>query len=146
MESQTPAQGILINDDFGSAKRYTITCDCGSSDHEHNMWVEADDFGVSVTIYTTTTSDYWTNSSDSKVRYDIENKFLKWIDWFWKDLWYGLLTKLRLTRDIWWNGYVKYETSIILNRQQALNYAKTLENAIADVEKFREQQKTKENL
>lgn len=143
MESQTPAQGILINSDYGWAKQYTITCDCGSNDHMHNMWVEADEYGINVTIYTTTTSNYWTNSSDSKIKFDIENKFLKWIDRFWKNLWYGLLTRLQLTKDIWWSGYIKYETSIILTKQQALNYSKALENAITDVEEFRKQHKEK---
>ena len=36
-------------------------------------------------------------------------------------------------------GYVEYEATICMTKQQTLNYAKTLESAIADVEEFRKQ-------
>jgi hypothetical protein len=40
----------------------------------------------------------------------------------WQKIW-CLLTR----------GYIEYETSIIMSEQQALNYAATLEKAVADL-------------
>ena len=51
MKKQTPAQGILLNRSWGDAMSYSIPCSCGC-DNVHNMWIEADDVGVVVNIYT----------------------------------------------------------------------------------------------
>lgn len=110
---QTPAEGILQQREWGNAKVYRVTCECGQSDHEHNVWVEADDHEVSVTIYTTASSNFW-----SKTR--------------WHAIW-TLLTK----------GYIDTESTVIMHRQQAYNYAQTLLNAVEDVEQFRKERKEK---
>jgi hypothetical protein len=106
MKAQTPAVGIMKTNDWGEAQAYKIECSCGDSNHAHNVWVEADELGVTVTTYTMVKSKWWSM-----------NRFQK----IWK-----LLTK----------GYVEYEGSVIMTRQQALNYAETLKSAIADVETF----------
>jgi len=107
MTSELPAEGILKHNSWGDSKVYRVTCSCGASDHDHHVWVEADDHEVSVTIYSTTRTNFW-----SKTR--------------WYHIW-TLLTK----------GYIDSETSLIMNKQVALNYASVLHLAIEDVEQFR---------
>lgn len=109
MKSQTPAVGILKRNDWGDSMSYQVVCECGQPDHDHNIWVEAEDTSVSVTIYTTEKTKWW------KL-----NRFQK--------IW-TLLTK----------GYIEYETSLIMTEQQALNYANVLTTAIKDSKKFREE-------
>lgn len=111
MKAQTPAQGILLNRDYGDAMSYTVTCECGDHNHNHNMWIEAEDSNVSVTIYTTAKTRWWEVSR-------------------WKTIW-TLLTK----------GYVEYEANVILNEQQALNYAETLKTASVQAKKFADARK-----
>ena len=107
MNVQVPAEGIMKTNDWGDSKVYRIACSCGCEDHDHNMWVEADDFDISVTIYSTTKTNWW-----SKTR--------------WYHIW-TLLTK----------GYIDTESTICLTEQQALNYAETLKSAIDDVQQFK---------
>jgi len=114
LELQMPAEGIMKTNDWGDSKVYRVTCNCGASDHDHHVWVEADDHEVSVTIYTTVKSNWW-----NKTR--------------WHAIW-TLLTK----------GYVDTESTVIMSRQQALNYAETLKSAIEDVNMFRNARQTKE--
>ena len=110
---QTPAEGIMKTNDWGNSKIYRVTCECGASDHDHHVWVEAEENDVSVTIYTTVKSNWW-----SKTR--------------WHAIW-TLLTK----------GYVDTESTVIMRRQQAFNYAHTLLSAVEDVAKFKEEQDAK---
>jgi hypothetical protein len=110
MKAQTPAEGILKRGDWGDSKSYTGPCSCCGSDCEHNVWVEAEDTGVSVTTYTKLKSKWWSM-----------NRF--------QTIW-TLLTK----------GYVEYEASIIMTQQQVVNYAETLKSAVKDVETFRKKE------
>lgn len=107
MKLQTPAEGILKKGDFGDAKSYHVVCDCGQPDHAHNLWIEAEEVGITVTIYADVKSPWW-----------------KWNRF--KQIW-QLLTK----------GYIQYETVLTMNEQVALNYAETLKKAIEDVKRFK---------
>lgn len=111
MKAQTPAEGILLHKDWGDAKSYTVQCECCGSDCEHNVWVEAEDAGITVTTYTKQKSKWW-----------LMNR--------WQKMW-TLLTK----------GYVEYEASIIMSQQQAINYAETLKSAVKAVDQFRKELK-----
>jgi hypothetical protein len=135
MKPQLPAEGILKTHDWGDSKVYKVTCDCGQSDHEHNVWIEADECGVNVNIYTTVKTDCW--SEKLKPKYDIDNAWLQEFDWFCKGLYNSLARKLKLTKSIWSKGYVDFETTISMSEQAALNYSTTLKNAIADVKEFK---------
>jgi hypothetical protein len=104
---QTPAEGILKKNDWGDAKMYHVVCDCGQPDHEHNLWVEADETGISVTIYATVKSPWWSM-----------NRF--------KQIW-SLIIK----------GHLQHETVLTMNEQSAINYAETLKSAVKDVKEFR---------
>jgi hypothetical protein len=107
MKYQIPAEGILKHNDWGDSKVYRVACECGDESHNHNVWIEAEDTGVVVTVYTTNQTNFW-----SKTR--------------WYHIW-TLITK----------GYIDTESSVHLTKQQALNYAETLKSAIIDVEDFR---------
>ena len=115
MAIQTPAEGILLHKDFGDAKYYTVACECCSTDCAHTVCVEAEDTGVTVTTYTQQKTKWWEL-----------NRF--------KIIW-RLLTR----------GYIEYEASIIMSRQQAVNYAAVLTSASKDVEVFRRQRQAKTN-
>lgn len=109
MKPQVPAQGILVHRDYGDARHYTISCECLDGDHSQNVWIESEDVGVTVTIYTQQKSLWWSLNR-------------------WQKIW-KLLTK----------GYIETEVSTILNEQQALNYAEALKSATKDVKEFRKQ-------
>lgn len=107
MKAQTPAKGILLRKDWGDAKSYTVTCECCGSDCAHNVWIEADETGVTVNTYTEQKTNFWSMNR-------------------WQLIWKLLTT-----------GYVKYEASIIMSEQQAVNYADTLKSAVKDVKTFK---------
>jgi len=113
MKPQSVAEGVLLRKDYGDAKIYNIVCECGDCDHSHNVWVEAEDHGITVTIYTQQKTKWWQ-----------ENR--------WKTMW-KLLTK----------GYVERESTLIMSEQQALNYANVLQSAVKDVKEFNKQRKEK---
>jgi hypothetical protein len=108
MKAQIPAEGILKQHEWGNSKLYRVACECGASDHDHHLWVEADDTQVSVTIYSNVKTNWW-----SKNR--------------WQNIW-TLLTK----------GYIESEVNLLMREQQALNYAETLKKAIKDVKSFKQ--------
>ena len=107
MTPQPVAEGVLLRKDYGDAKIYNIVCECGDCDHSHNVWVEAEDHGVTVTIYTQQKTKWWQQNR-------------------WQTIW-TLITK----------GYVERESVLIMSEQQALNYANVLSAAVIDVKSFR---------
>lgn len=135
MKIQTPAEGIMLTADFDDSKFYKVVCSCGQSDHDIDFEVEAADTGVNVNTYVTTKTDYWTETV--KKRYDIDSQWLQELDWGWKDLVNGLVTRVKLTWDVWAKGYIETQTTIAMNEQQAINYAETLKSAVDDVKKIR---------
>jgi len=141
MKAQVPAEGILLQKNWGDSKMYAAVCECTSDDCTHTLDIEADEFGVTVNIYSVQHTDFWHRAVEPK--YDIDNSWLQEFDWFWKGLWNGLVNRLRLTRDIWFKGYVKYQNTLILNEQAALNYAETMKTAIKDVKEFKYGRKEK---
>ncbi len=134
MKAQAPAEGILKTNDYGDSKWYQVVCGCGQPDHTLTVEVEADETGVSINTYATVKTDYWTETV--KKRYDIDSPWLQEWDWFWKELINGFFTRLRLTWDVWFKGYVRAETTTLMSKQQALNFAETLKSAVKDVEQF----------
>lgn len=113
MKSQTPAEGISLNRDWGDAKSYRITCDCGSPEHDVNMWIEVDgDKDV----------------QDVQVGFYVEG---------WTPFWETKFSRIRAAWDILFKGYHKQEHHMILRKQAALNFAETIKQAIADVEQHK---------
>ena len=135
MKKQEPAEGIMKTSDFGDSKFYKVVCGCGQDDHSIDFEVEAAETGVNVNTFVTVKTDYWSESI--KKRYDIDNPYLQELDWALKDIWNGLVTRLKLTWTVWSKGYIKAETTVTMSEQQALNYAETLKSAIKDVKDFK---------
>jgi hypothetical protein len=109
MIAQTPAEGIMKTGDWGDSKVYRIACNCHDDSRNHNVWIEADDCDIIVSIYTTGKTNWW-----SKTR--------------WYHIW-TLITK----------GYIDTESAVHMTRQQAFNYAHTLLSAVEDVDQFRKE-------
>ena len=144
MKAQEPAEGILKRNDFGDTKYYQVVCGCGQEYHDHNVEVEASETGINVNLYISVKTDYWSELVEK--RYDIDSPYLQELDWFFKDLINGFWTRLKVTWQLWTTGAVRVETTIAMTEQQALNYAKTLENAVEDVKHFRDERKWKGDL
>lgn len=144
MKAQTPAEGILKTNDFGNSKWYKVVCGCGQPDHEIDFEVEAEEYGINVNTYVTVKTDYW--SEIVKPSYDHDNEMFQNVDWAWKGFVNGVWRKIKLTWTLWTKGYVETQSTIMMSKQQALNYAETLKSAIKDVEKFNSERKaTEEN-
>lgn len=144
MNAQRPADGILKTNEYGNSKWYHVVCGCGQPDHSLTVEVEADEVGVNVNTYTTVKTNYWSQTIEK--RYDIENPYLQELDWAIKDIINGFVTRVKLTWDVWIKGYVRAETTTIMSKQQALNYAETLKSAIKDVEQFEQEYKSKKDI
>ena len=134
MKAETPAQGIMKTGEFSDSKFYKVVCGCGQPDHDIDFEVEADETGVNVNTYVTAKTDYWTETV--KKRYDIDNPYLQELDWTLKDIVNGFFRRLKMTWEIWTQGYITTQTTIAMSEQQALNYAETLKSAIKDVKDF----------
>lgn len=140
MKVETPAEGILKRGDFGDSIFYQVVCGCGQEHHDHHLEVEAAETGINVNIYATAKSNYWRETVEK--RYDIDNAWHQEFDWFWKDLFNGVVRRIKLTWEVWTTGVVRVETTIAMSEQQALNYSATLKSAINDVKKFRDKHTT----
>lgn len=138
MKAQTPAEGIMKTHDWGHSKMYKVACSCGQPYHDHDIDIEADTTGVSVNIYTTMKTDYW--SETVKMRYDIDNEVLQEAHWTVVNFINSTIRKLKLTWELWTTGAVTAETTVHMTEQQALNYAETLKSAVKDVKEFNAQE------
>lgn len=136
MIAEDPARGILMRYKYSDLQSFHVVCDCHENEHSHEILIESQNQEVSVTISTIEHTDFWSESFKKKL--DIENNFFQKIDWFWKDLFNGLIRKIKLTWILWTRGSVKYEACLLLNEQVALNYAEALKKAIEDVKKARD--------
>lgn len=105
---ESPATGILLKNDWGDSKFYKVVCECGQPDHDHDVWVEAEDTGVSVYIYATVKTNFWSVTR-------------------WKHIWKLLV-----------NGYVEEQVTISMNEKQTVNYANALLSAVQDVKTFKD--------
>jgi hypothetical protein len=122
MKYQAPAEGIMVHDDWGDTVRYKVACDCSDSDHDHQIWVEADDHSVSVTIYAVTQSDNWSGRR---------------LDNFWYNVYNGICQRIKLAWSVFVLGRVKTEVTLIMTEQQAHNYAETLHRAQKNCKEIR---------
>jgi hypothetical protein len=111
LTAQIPSLGIMQTADYKSAKSYRIACDCHSSDHDVNCWIEIEGDTecqeVEVGFYVDMWTPWWATGF---------NRF--------KAIWQLLTT-----------GIVRQEHHIILKKQVALNLAGTIEQSIKDLEK-----------
>jgi len=136
MKAETPAQGISKKQAFDDAVWYEVDCECGSPHHYHSVWIEQDPETklVSVEITTESTTDFWTQTVPER----IEKIDFPFVSWVWQTISYAInetVRRARLITRILFKGYAKYESTVILTKQQAYNYSKALENAVKDLDK-----------
>lgn len=137
MSYQEPILGISKVYDYGTSKCYKVDCQCGSDDHSITMDIEKDDdlSDVVVNTYVTVSTSYWDETvSLSSLCHKIENTFLYNIAYFWISMFNSLVRKVKLTYNIWIDGYVKFSTSTIMTKNQAKNFADTINHAIDTIE------------
>jgi hypothetical protein len=106
--AQTPALGIAQTANFGRAVRYHICCDCGTTEHATDMWIEVEhdtDLApyVSVSFYVTTYTPFWTSG--------------------WQ--------RVRAAWDMLVHGVSKREHDMLLKPQAAENFAGVLRHHLA---------------
>lgn len=138
-KAQKPAEGILMLKDFGDSKYYKISCDCSNDDHTIDMSIDIEvdeDFTkqIELNLYTTQTSDYWNKLVDWKV-HEIDNFWLYSIVNSLHGFINGFFHRLKLTKNIWFDGYLEYSSHHILTRQQAINFAETIKSTIKEFDK-----------
>jgi len=136
MKAERPAEGISKKKAWDDAVWYEVDCECGSPDHYHSIWIERDSETNLVTVEITTeaTTDFWSQTVPERV----EKIRLPFVSWVWQTAAYAInetLRRARLMTRILFRGYAKYESTVILTKQQAFNYSKALENAVKELEK-----------
>lgn len=114
MEPETPAQGILKRNDWGDSMCYRVECECGSTEHGHEVQVEADQDGITVSIYV----DAYTSYHHS--------------------FWDSMRSRLSIAARALFRGTVKVQAELMLREQQAVNYGHTLLNAVEAVKQFKQ--------
>jgi hypothetical protein len=138
LKLQIPAVGIMKTSDWGNSKMYKIQCTCGNDDDNIEFMVEADDLNmITVTTFTTQKTAYWDRPFDVSNTYKIKNSFLSSIAYETLSFLNGFQHRIKMTWNLWFNGYLKYQQSTIMTEQQTLNYAETLNAAIKDCQEFR---------
>ena len=136
MKAEQPAQGISKKASYSDAVWYEVDCECGSNDHYHSIWIERDAETKLVTVEITTeaTTDFWTQTVPEWIE-KIDSPFVNWI---WQTMAYAFnetVRRARLIGRVLFKGYVKYESTVIMTKQQAYNYSKALENAVKELER-----------
>jgi len=136
MKAERPAQGISKKASYTDTVWYEVDCECGSPDHYHSIWIEQDPETKLITVYISTeaTTDFWTQT----VPEHVEKINLPFISWAWHTVTYTVNETVRRTRlitRILFRGYTKYESTVILTKQQAYNYSKALETAVKELER-----------
>jgi hypothetical protein len=107
---ETPAQGIMLDREYGGSKTYTIGCDCHNPEHAVNMWIELEGDGdcrdVTMTFFVNTTTPFWKEG----------------------------FSRVKAAWDILVHGYREDQHSLILNKRAALNVANTITTVIKELE------------
>lgn len=136
LSAQIPAEGIMKTHQFDNSVFYHINCDCSNYDDRIEMVVEYDkEFDeILVEFYSTQKTDWWKKLAKWDV-YKIENSWLFSIVYFIQSFINGFYHRLKLTKNIWIDGYLKYESTTILNKQSALNMVEAIKNSIEELEK-----------
>lgn len=133
---QTPAEGIMQTHKFNDSVFYSVNCSCGSDDHTMDISISyekaVDD--IVVEFYSKQKSLYWQKVAEWNV-YNIDNPWLFSIVYFIQGFVNGLGHRLKVTKNLWINGYIEYQSDTIMSKQTALNMAEAIKNTIEELDK-----------
>lgn len=113
MKYQKPAQGIMLQNDWGDAKTYHIECECTDPDHAVKMWIEV--------------------NGDTEVQ-DVEVSF--YVE-TWTPFWDTKFNRFKAAWDILVKGVNRQEHHMILKKQAALNFAGAVTDTVKQLENKR---------
>jgi len=135
MKAEQPAEGISKKAEYEDAVWYEVDCECGSPDHYHSIWIERDTKTKLVTVEITTevTTDFWTQTVPEWIE-KIDSPF---INWTWQTMAYAFnetIRRARLIGRVLFKGYAKYESTVMMTKQQAYNYSKAIEKAAKELD------------
>ena len=131
---QTPAEGIMQTINYPDCKIYKVECNCGGTDDAITFSVEKDHGEVVVHTFTTQKTSWWQDPFHQRKSYDIKNELLFQLNYYLRGFLNALAHRLTITWNVWIKGYVEYQQTTIMTKQQALNYASILQQAIAEIE------------
>lgn len=140
MEYQKPAFGIVQTMDYDDLKSYTVSCTCHNPDDNitFDVEIDTDTNEIIVNTYVYSKSEYWHRLVRENHYPLIKNSWLYSIDSMVRSIINGLHHRIYNTYKLWVDGYLKYHACTIMTKQQAYNYAETLNHAIRDMEKYQE--------
>lgn len=133
MTPQTAAEGVAVTACYENAVFFQVICSCGSDNCTHRVCVETNDHEITVTTYTTQSTDCWTRAVNKD--FGPADTVFRQIKDMAVDFVNGVYTRVKLTWAIWFRGNVEYQASIIMNKQTALNYSDTLQKLIKEIDK-----------
>jgi hypothetical protein len=128
MKPETPASGISQICNYTDLEQFRVNCSCQDTDHDVVIEVSTDNHDTTITHYVTARTDNWTNHFPG-LEPTYENRFYNLIQAS-RNLLNTLVYRLKVTRDVWFRGQVRYEASIILDHQTAVNYAQCILTSI----------------
>ena len=122
-EPQTPAQGVMITNDFEDVIFYRVACNCGSEDHDITLEIEYEEDlkAVTVRMYQETTTAYWARP--------IKVDMLHWSRPL-VDVANAVINRFTLLYSVIIKGVIKREAYLILNKQEAVNLAGSITTGI----------------
>lgn len=110
---EVPASSIMLNNKWATAHSYTVKCECGSTNHDVNAWVEV---------------DVETGSRNVELKFYIEtetsgcNNFMDRVKVAWNTL---------------VKGYYRQEHELILKEQAAVNFLAAMQGSIQQLKDVR---------
>lgn len=142
MKAEKPARGIMLTHEFHDSKFFRVECTCGNSDDAIDFIIEIEDDLQEIQLSTDIIhkTPFWKELAPWDT-YKIDNFFLYSIVNFIKGLINGFHHRLVITKEVWFNGYVKYQSTTFMTKQQTLNYAQALIDSVEYLEKVKKKKK-----
>lgn len=142
MKAETPALGISKVREYEDMIVYNINCQCTDPNHYHLLTVEADQEtnDISVIVDLETTTDYWTEYVNQNS--NLSNDHLYHLKWTFAYIINETIRRVKIASRAIFYGHIQRQATLILNRQQALNYAEALKNAISNLKEKNETQRS----
>jgi hypothetical protein len=132
MDYQEPSLGIMTMMKSDRGNIYRVSCSCGEPDHDMTFHLETVDDEIEMHTYVNVNTDHWSNwlmldlykLVDNYVLYSALYSMVTTIN--------TIVRNTKLTWNIWSKGSIKFESTIIMKKEQALQYAETIKHAFGE--------------